>query len=130
MLSLLLSLIMACSTPSQPESLEGCPAVKDVAARDECYAAFLPELFLSDPPAAAEQVERNISDPLVRDFVYLQVTRDIEPAGGRWCERISAGPVAERCRVLARRPHLQRARLGRGPGGAPPSPPEGKNDEP
>ncbi len=116
--SLLLALFMACSTHSQPSSLEDCHGMEVSAARDECYADFLPDLFLTDPPRAAELVEQNIQDVLVRDFVYLQVTRDLDAAGGRWCERISAGPVAERCRVLARRPHLQRARLGRGAGDA------------
>jgi hypothetical protein len=81
-------------------------------ARDECYAAQLPELFLTEPRAASNMVQERIDDPLVRDFVYLTVSRDLDPAGGRWCERISSEVVAERCRVLVRRPHLQRARLG------------------
>ncbi len=120
MLSLSLFVLLACGTAPEPTSLDECQALDPSPARDECYATFLPDLFMTDPPAAAELVERSIEDPLVRDFVYLQVTRDIDPAGGRWCERISEGPVAERCKVLARRPHLQRARLGRGPGSAPP----------
>lgn len=111
--SLLLSLVVACSTQSQPSSLDACHGMDASPQRDECYADFLPELFLTDPPRAAELVQHGIEDSLVRDFVYLQVTRDLDPAGGRWCERISSTTVAERCRVLARRPHLQRARLGR-----------------
>jgi hypothetical protein len=111
---LLLVLMMACGTSSPPASIADCEAMEPSPERDECYAAFLPDRFAVDPMQAGELTERNIEDPLVRDFVYLQVTRDIDPAGGRWCERISATVVAERCRVLARRPHLQRARLGRG----------------
>ncbi len=114
-----LALVLACSTPPPPESIDECPTVSSIAARDECYATFVPALFASDPRAAAELVEARIEDPLVRDFVYLQVSRDLDPAGGRWCDLISAPVVAERCHVLARRPHLQRARVGEhapGPG--------------
>jgi hypothetical protein len=108
----LLALVLACSTSPPPESLDDCHTMQASSTRDECYAAFVPALFGSDPRAAAEVVEERIEDPLVRDFVYLQVSRDLDPAGGRWCDRISAEVVAERCHVLARRPHLQRARVG------------------
>jgi hypothetical protein len=117
--SLLLALLMACSTSAPPASIEDCHGRAASPARDECFAAFLPALFELDPMAAGALTESDIQDPLVRDFVYLQVTRDVDPAGGRWCDRISAPVVAERCRVLARRPHLQRARLGRAQPGEP-----------
>ncbi len=99
--------------------------MSDTAERDECYAGLLPALFAVDPDRAATLTEERVVDPLVRDFVYLEVAREIDPGGGRWCERIQAQAVADRCRVLARRPHLQRELLGDRlptgtPGGSPP----------
>ncbi len=122
MFLLLVALAMACHGPAEPGSIEDCAGMRASSSRDECYAAFVPDLFLSDPRAAEEIVGERIADPLVRDFVYLQVTRDLDPAGGRWCERISAAAVAERCRTLARRPHLQRARMGAAGEGKPKNP--------
>lgn len=108
----LLVLVLACMSPEPPRSLDDCHTMQAGSPRDECFATYLSALFGSDPRAAGELVEEHIEDPLVRDFVYLQVSRDLDPAGGRWCDRISAEVVAERCYVLARRPHLQRARVG------------------
>jgi len=116
---LLLSLIVACGTASPPQSIEDCRVMEPSTERDECYASFLPALFAVDGGAAADELESAVEDHLVRDFVYLEVTRDVDPAGGRWCERISAQAVAERCRVLSRRPHLQRARIGQEPSKGP-----------
>ncbi len=94
-----------------PAEVGDCAALGSAEARDACWAGVAAELFRDDPAAASGLVEERIADPLVRDYVYLEVTREGDPAGGRWCERISAPVVAERCRQLVQRPHLQRDRI-------------------
>lgn len=112
-------------TPEKPEDCEGLAAGKD---RDECYAQVAPEVFRRDPKLGDEIAQR-IEDPMIRDFVYLTVTREIDPGSPRWCEKIEEDALESRCRVLVSRPHLHRELLRQsgeeppgGPGGGPPPP--------
>lgn len=121
---MVLALLLACTTkpPTRPEDCEGL----DGAARDECYAVVLPELFRTDPARGIALTESAVTDPTVRDFVWLTVTRDVDPNSNKYCDRIQDSVLAERCRVLVSRPHLHRglvdgARAPKTPmGGAPP----------
>jgi len=126
-------LVLAC-TPAAPDSPEDCAALGDVTARDECYASVLPELFRTDPAGATRLVEQAVTDPTVKDYIWLAVTRDVDPNSNKYCDRIKDAVLAERCRVLVSRPHLHRGlvegnRPPRAPmGGAPPgvaNPPSG-----
>ena len=98
-----------------PSSLEECGEVREEAARNECYARFLPERFRVDADEAAKMVESLITDVEIRDFVYLTVTRTVDPGTYRWCERIQADAIEARCRVLVSRPHLHRELVGAPP---------------
>ncbi len=94
------------------EKIEDCAEERSVERRDECYAELLPELFRSDPEGAARMVEERIEDARLRDFVYLEVTRKVDPGSYRWCREIEEELLAERCRVLVSRPHLHRELAG------------------
>lgn len=126
-------LLVAACTPAAPDAPEDCAGL-DLPARDECYATVLPELFRTDPAGAVTQVEQLVSDPTVKDYIWLTVTRDVDPNSNKYCDRIKDAVLAERCRVLVSRPHLHRGlvdgnRPPRAPmGGAPPGvapPPSG-----
>lgn len=127
--------LIACS-PSEPSVPADCEAVLSSSAKDECYAKVAPEIFRTDPAAGQSLVEEKITDVTVRDFVYLKVTREVDPSTTRYCDRIQDRVLADRCRVLVSRPHLHRGLAtppggppsgGPAPGGGPPpgSPPPG-----
>ncbi len=127
-----LLLVLACSggggtTYDDPAQCEGMAAG---AERDECWAATAPALFAKDPVAAEQIIVTQVEDPKVRDFIWLTVTREIDPGSTRWCEKIQEAALAERCKVLVSRPHLHRAlqqERGQSPGvgGPPPGGPPG-----
>lgn len=128
-----LGLLLACSggTPTTPED---CAGIGDLARRDDCYARVAPEVFRADPPAGVTLVEERVSDPTVRDFIWLEVTRDVDPNTDQYCRRIVDAALKERCMVLVSRPHLHRGLVEEGKkppkspmGGVPPgvSPPPG-----
>lgn len=114
---LIVSVLSACG---DGDPLELCEGKADASARDECYAASLPELFRKDPALGEQLTQEKITDPQLRDFVYLTVTREIDPGSYRWCEKIKEPALAERCRVIVSRPHLHRELLNLGSGGTPP----------
>jgi hypothetical protein len=87
----------------------------------------LPERFGVDPDEAARLASEGIQDPLVRDLLFLRVSREVDPGGGRWCNLIGTAVLADRCRVLARRPHLSR---GLPPEGSVSGDPEGPKQKP
>jgi hypothetical protein len=114
----LASAAAGCGGPSRPED---CEAMAAGTARDECYLAVLPDVFRQDPTRGGEFAQR-IDDPLVRDFLYLTVTREIDPATDRWCNLIQEDALQGRCKLIVSRPHLHREILGDAPGGRAPPP--------
>lgn len=118
-------LLTACSGAT-PRSVEDCAGLGDPTARDDCYARLLPEVFRVDPAKGIELTESAVTDPTVRDFIWLTVTRDVDPNTNKYCNRISDAVLADRCRVLVSRPHLHRGlvdgegKTPRSPGGGPP----------
>ena len=128
-----LALLLAACTGATPRSVEDCAGLGDPTARDDCYARLLPEVFRADPARGIELTETAVTDPTVRDFIWLTVTRDVDPNTNKYCNRISDAVLADRCRVLVSRPHLHRGlvdgegKTPRSPGGAPPpgAPPGG-----
>lgn len=122
MLTLLYLALLACGGPAVPTELSDCEGLSEGMERDECYAVVLPAMFAKDAQRADTLTQERVQDSLVRDFVYLEVAREIDPGGGRWCMRIETLAVRERCEVLMRRPHLQRELLqAHPPGGEPPA---------
>lgn len=117
---------LACSTgPSGPDD---CQQMAAGSARDECWATHAPELFrsTSNREEAAALIEQQVGDSQVRDFIWLTITREVDPSSFIFCQKIEEQALAERCRVLVSRPHLHRELVGgggqnkAGPGGPPP----------
>lgn len=121
-LVLVLSILSACG---RADPFEECRSIPEAARRDECLASTLPELFRKDPVLAEKLVEETISDPQIRDFVYLTVTRQFDPGSYTWCEKIKEPALVERCRVIVSRPHLHRELLNLGSGSGQAGPPPG-----
>lgn len=109
---LLLALALAC-TPETYTSVEQCEEMKGGADRDTCYAETLPELYRTNREKAERLTREEVSDPRVRDYVYLTVTRDVDAGSMRYCDMIEETALKERCRVLVSRPHLHRELSGK-----------------
>jgi hypothetical protein len=108
---LIASLYVAC-VPSAPDpsswsSEADCAAIEDVAWRDECYAKIALEVTRTDRPAGAALVMK-IQDPLIRDYTWLTITREVDPGTPEFCRRIKKSEIRDRCEMLVRRPHLHR----------------------
>jgi len=113
-------LFLSCGSGSKTEnSAEGCASIEDVGQQDECWSRIAVEVYRQNPEEGEALVER-ISDPLVRDYVLLAFTREIDPSTARWCQRIQNTQMRSRCRVLVSRPHLHQELVGGGPGRPPP----------
>jgi len=127
----LLLLGVAACTPGVPQSPEDCVDIGDVAKRDDCYAQVLPAVFRGDPVKGVSLTESAVTDQTVRDFIWLEVTRDVDPNSNKYCNRIKDPVLADRCRVLVSRPHLHRdlvdgsGKAPKTPGGGPSGPPPG-----
>lgn len=93
-----------------------CAALASGARQDECWAATLPALFRTDKVRAEQLTREKVSDPRVRDYIWLTVTRDIDSGSYRYCDEIQDQALAQRCRVLVSRPHLHR-KVGEPPTG-------------
>jgi hypothetical protein len=106
----LLLLALACSTPPATSWTDCAP--RSGSARDDCYTQTLPREFCTDAQGAARLVEEHVSDPVVRDFIYLEVTNKVAPQTPMWCERIQDAALKERCMTVVRRPHLHRDMTG------------------
>ncbi len=123
--TLTLLLALACSgDTAHYDDPDQCRAMDAGADRDECWAAVAPQLFREDPVAAQQTIIDQVQDDKVRDFIWLTVTREVDPGSTRWCELIQDPALAERCKVLVSRPHLHRA-LQEEHGGAAGQPPPG-----
>jgi len=105
---------------------EDCEARDPGPLTDECWAAVLPDLFLEDRARAEKLVDARIQDVRIRDFVWLTITRDVDPGSYRWCDRIEDKALADRCRVLVSRPHLHRELVRQKGGKVPPHPGSGQ----
>ncbi len=132
----LLALAVGCSGGGQDwSSAADCEGLSAGSDADECWARHAPSVFKDDPARGVAIVTDEVSDPRVRDFIWLTVTREVDPSSYKYCDRIEEAALAERCRVLVSRPHLHRELLkesgGGGPkGGAQGGPPPGAGGPP
>lgn len=115
---MLFVLFFACA-PEHPTDPAECDGIFVLGkARDDCRIEVAITAFEKDPTAAEAWVQQEITDPLQRDFVHLQVTMRVDPSG-RYCSLIQDEVLKARCDERAHRPHLNRA-LPPGPAGGPP----------
>ncbi|MAY81977.1 MAG: hypothetical protein CL930_14510 [Deltaproteobacteria bacterium] len=106
-MSSLFMLLFACTFG--PPTPQRCAAMSEGESRDNCWAEVAVDLFRSQGADAIELIESGVSDQRVQDYIWLTVTREVDPRSDRYCKRISTASIAERCRVFVRRPHLHRA---------------------
>lgn len=97
-----------CSNQSEWTGPEDCETLEMGETKDQCWSVHLMELFRTDPETAQNIAENQIQDSRIRDFVYLGVTREIDPSTTRWCNKMEDSSMIERCKVLVSRPHLHR----------------------
>lgn len=124
-------LLLACTPdPDSWHEASDCEALGDAAVQDECWLKVSVEVAKSDAAAGEALVER-IQDPLVKDYAWHSLTRDVDPTSYKYCEKIENDKLADRCRVLVSRPHLHPHLTGGGEGANDPRPaPGGAGGEP
>lgn len=110
----LLLLLVACGQ-SQFTSVDQCSDLAAGARQDDCWSQTLPALYGTDRDRAERLTRESVSDPRVRDYIYLTVTRDVDPGSMKYCELIEEAALKERCKVLVSRPHLHRELTGQKP---------------
>jgi len=115
----LMCTLSACSGPDPADwsGPEDCRALEDATWRDECFSRVAVEVFRGDR-AAGEALVGEVTDPLVRDYIYLAVTREVDPGNAKYCRMIERKELRSRCEMLVRRPHLHRELVGSPPLGA------------
>lgn len=128
-LALLTVLTLGCSGGGSWDSPDDCAALSKGATADECWAQHAPALFKADPARGVQVVENDVSDQRIRDFIWLTVTREVDPSSYKYCDKIQEEALKDRCRVLVSRPHLHRELLKEG-GGGPGGPPGGAQGGP
>ena len=136
----LLSLLVPACQRGPYTTVAECEALDSGPRQDACWMDVLPPMFRDRASEAENLARTRISDPAVRDYLWLTVTRDIDPGSMKYCNRIEDAAMKDRCRVLVSRPHLHRELSGQmpapggaggGPGGQPPSggaPPTGPSN--
>ena len=76
--------------------------------RDDCFSQYAVEWFRNNPSQAESDITSMIQDPLILDYIWLQVTREVNPSSQQYCFKIKDSVLKERCTTLVRRPHLYR----------------------
>lgn len=100
--------LLGCSTQTAWKSAQECISLPKGERRDDCLSIHVVELFEQDPKKAKQTVQELVFDPLIRDFIWLKVTREYNPATQEYCKEILNKALKDRCTTLARRPHLHR----------------------
>ena len=130
----ILALALACTGAQEWTGPDDCKALSAGADRDECWVAHAPALFKQDAAAGTRLVDEQVQDQTVKDFIWLTITREVDPTSYKYCDRIQETAMAERCRVLVSRPHLHRELLrdrdATGAAGAQGGPPPGAGAAP
>ena len=100
--------LFGCHTASTWESVDQCLSLPKGEKKDDCFSIHGVALFERDSKTAKKTIQEEISDPLIRDFIWLKVTREYNPATQEYCKEMTTKPLKDRCVTLVRRPHLHR----------------------
>ena len=105
--------IMACqSTPDKGWSTqEDCASLPMGNVKDDCYGHFIVDIFKSDAKRGMEIMQQEISNDNVRDYLWLEITRKVDPTTTKFCQMIQSQTLLKRCQTLVSRPHLHRETL-------------------
>ena len=106
-------LFMGCqSTPDKGWSTqEDCASLPAGNVKDDCYGHFIVDIFKADAKRGMEIMQQEISNDNVRDYLWLEVTRKVDPTTTKFCQLIKSQTLLKRCQTLVSRPHLHRETL-------------------
>ena len=100
------------STPDQAwNTQEDCANLATGDVKDDCYGHFIVDIFKSDAKRGMEIMQQEISNDNVRDYLWLEVTRKVDPTTTKFCQLIQSQTLMKRCQTLVSRPHLHRETL-------------------
>ena len=88
-----------------------CERLEASEERDQCLSERALDAARSDPDEAMRTLKQ-IESALIRDYGFLNITREKDPGNPRWCREIQNAQLKERCDMLIRRPHLHRPLAG------------------
>ena len=113
LLIVIVSLTVACqSTPDKGWSTkEDCAALPAGNIKDDCFGHFIVDIFKSDSKQGMEIMQQEISNDSVRDYLWLELTRKVDPTTTKFCQLIQSQTLMKRCQTLVSRPHLHRETL-------------------
>ena len=99
-------------TPSPKQNIpEECASLPMGVEKDDCWGNCIIEVFSADSQKGMQIMESEISNPKVRDFLWLEITRKINPTTMTYCKKIADKDLFNRCQTLVSRPHLHRESL-------------------
>ena len=102
---MVLIVLLACQpAPDAPDPIPGCDSLSGETL-DRCLVDLGVKTAKSDVDAGVALIEQ-VSDPLLKDYGWYSLTRDVDPTSNRWCEKIESQKLGERCRVFVSRPHM------------------------
>ncbi len=94
---------LACSDPPPPASPDGCAAIEEPTAREDCRLERALGL-LDDRPAFEAWIAT--LEPVSRDLLLIRLAVQ-QPQRARWlCEHVTTAEGQERCQRIVGRPHL------------------------
>lgn len=114
MFSTLFLPFLAC-TQTTWSTAEDCHALSKGEVRDDCVSHHVIAMFENNPQKAERDVATLMHDSLVRDYIWLKVTREYNPASQKYCQKIQDKTLRERCTTIVRRPHLYKEKLEKTP---------------
>ena len=104
---------ISCQGTSAPSwtTQEDCQTLPKGSEKDDCWGHFIVEIFQQDSKKGMEIIQQEVSDPNVQDFLWLEITRKVDPTTTRYCQLIQSQTLKKRCQTLVSRPHLHRETL-------------------
>ncbi len=111
--SVLFILTVGCqSEPSTNwRTVDDCTAIPSGNLQDDCWGHFIVDVFKTDSKRGMDIMQNKISSDSVRDYLWLEVTRKVDPTTTKFCQQIQSKTLAKRCQTLVSRPHLHRETL-------------------
>ena len=104
---MLMWILLACWADTW-SSADDCEGLSKGPNKDQCWSVHLIEVFKEDLETGDRIAQAQITDSRIRDFIYLSVTREIDPSTTKWCDKMVDTAMKSRCQVLVSRPHLHR----------------------
>ena len=118
----LLLLLAACE--GAPDSVEGCAALGDPAAQEDCrYRLVGPLVGDAGGLSAALATVKATASPQSHDLLLLRLAIDAPAQAGALCQQVQTDGAREKCQQVLGRPHLGTTRRPPTADGGPPPPP-------